>query len=93
MGKGNKILEHLSEDIHLSMGLITERSIVEIAGSTRVLIENHLGVKAYSREEIAIKVSYGCICVRGCNLEIIRMSKEQLVIIGEIHSVGLQRRK
>ena len=56
------------------------------------MIENHLGVKAYSRESILIKVKYGCICVCGCGLEMMRMTRDQLIIRGQIESVTLQRR-
>ena len=66
--------------------------IVEIAGDRRVLIENHFGVKEYSREKIGVKVKYGLVCVCGCNLELIRMTKEQLIISGRIDAVTLIRR-
>lgn len=67
--------------------------IVEIAGDGRVLIENHNGVSAYSTECILINVHYGTVRVCGCGMELIRMTKEQLVIRGKIESVFLQRRK
>ena len=38
-----------------------EEDIVEIAGDRRVLIENHFGVKEYSREKIGVKVKYGLV--------------------------------
>ena len=66
--------------------------IVEIAGDQQVLIENHAGVTAYSRESIQVKVKFGCICICGCGLEMIRMTKDQLVIRGKIEGVTLQRR-
>ena len=66
--------------------------IVEIAGDRRVLIENHFGVKEYSREKIGVKVKYGLVCVCGCDLELIRMTKEQLIISGRIDAVTLIRR-
>ena len=66
--------------------------IVEIAATNRVLIENHFGVSAYSCERVGIKTSYGQVMVCGSGMEILRMTKEQLIISGNIHSVTLCRR-
>ena len=43
-------------------------------------------------EQIVVKVKYGYVCVCGCGLELMRMTKEQLVIRGRIDGVTLQRR-
>lgn len=67
--------------------------LVELAGQNRVLIENHRGVCAYGREQISVRVSYGEVNVRGCGLELAKMSREQLVITGRIDAVALIRRK
>ena len=63
--------------------------VVELTGDRRVLIERHRGVTGYSREEICVKVSYGQVCICGCGLELKHMSKEQLVICGQISCVKL----
>ena len=63
--------------------------IVEMAGQNRVLIENHQGVLVYSLEEICVKVGYGCVCISGRGLQIMHMSREQLVICGSISGVQL----
>ena len=73
--------------------VIPGQPIVEIAGERRVLIENHRGVCAYGQEKIVVNVSYGSVCICGCNLEMIHMTKDQLVIYGRIDSIGLQRRR
>lgn len=65
--------------------------LVEIYGQDRVLIENHLGVTQYGREAICIKVKFGQICISGCDLELARMTKGQLVITGRIDGVSLYR--
>ena len=66
--------------------------LVEIAGDKRVLIENHRGVIQYGREKICVQVRYGQIAVCGCGLELARMTREQLVICGNIEGVTLIRR-
>ena len=75
--------------------LLTEPSpgvtLVELAGDRRVLIENHGGVTVYGQKEIRIRSSYGMLCVHGTNLELARMTKQQLIITGCIESVSLFR--
>lgn len=65
--------------------------LVEIVGNNRLLIENHCGVADYGRNEIHVKVSYGAICVQGTCLQLVQMSKQQLLISGCINSVCLLR--
>lgn len=67
--------------------------LVEITGENRVLIENHRGVREYSRERIGVKVKYGLIQVCGSCLELRCMTKDQLVISGRIDGVLLKRRE
>lgn len=88
MGGGNRFLKQLAEDANRTSG----QSLVEIAGDYRVLIENHFGIVSYSREQILVRVKYGCLCVCGCELEILRMTREQLVICGKIHGLRIQRK-
>lgn len=65
--------------------------VVEIAGGSRVLIEKHGGVVEYACERIRIRVSYGMICVFGSQLELLRMTKQQVIISGQIDGIRLQR--
>lgn len=92
MGKGRNFLEQLALESDFGAEVIPGQPVVEISGDGRVLVENHMGVKAYSRETIVVNVKFGCICVYGCGLELQRMTKEQLVIRGKINGVTLQRR-
>ena len=93
MENRRNFIKNIMEQPLLDPEIIPGYPIVEIAGEHRVLIENHHGVAAYGKERILVKVKFGSICICGCNLEIARMTKEQLVICGIIHSVGLQRRR
>ena len=74
------------------MSQISKLPLIEIAGDKRVLIENHIGILAYSCEEIQIKVCYGKVTVTGNNLRFMQMNGEQLVIKGCIENVQLVRR-
>ena len=92
MGKGRNLWEQLAENSDLPGEAIPGQSILELMGDNRVLIEQHRGVREYSRERIGVKVRFGVIFVCGCNLELIHMTKEQLVIRGRIDSITVQRR-
>lgn len=92
MGKGKIFLKRLTENTELMMEPMPGLPIIEITGDRRVLIENHFGVKAYGREKIIVKVKFGNVCICGCSLEVLRMTREQLVIRGRIDGVTLNRR-
>ena len=85
-------MQRLADGADLSAEPLPGASIVELAGEHRVLIERHEGMTEYSRERICVKVSFGIICVCGYHLELIKMTKEQLIISGSIDCVQLQRR-
>lgn len=67
------------------------QTVVEVLEDQRVLIEHHRGIIQYTREEIQIRVKFGRICVSGQGLSLCRMTSDQLVITGEIHSLTLLR--
>ena len=70
--------------------------VVDIHGDEAEAVAKDLeatyGVKAYGQDKIIVKVKYGAVCVCGCGLELLRMTREQLVIRGRIDGVTLQRR-
>ena len=87
------ILQRITERMELSCEPVPGQPVVEIAGENRVLIENYGSVRAYSPQKICVRVKYGTVVVVGCELELRRMAKEQLVISGRIDGVNLQRGK
>ena len=89
--KKNRIGQRIAFGADIPDATVPRLPIVEIAGESRVLIENHRGVTQYSRESICVKVKFGQVCVNGFALELARMTKGQLVITGRIDSVSLFR--
>ncbi len=92
MERSSKFMQWLTDSMDLPEAPVPGLPIVELAGDMRVLIEGHCGVSEYSRERIGVKVSYGLVCVMGCGLDLIRMSRERLVIRGRIDQVQIHRR-
>ncbi len=85
-------MERLAEDLDLPGETPPGQPLIELTGTGRLLMEYHRGVSQYSCEEICVKVSYGCVQIRGCGLELSRMTARQLIISGRIDSVTLLRR-
>ena len=86
MGK-NKFLQFVPEAVARSGAPLPGVPLVEVCNSRRVLIENHQGVIAYQSNEIVIKIRSGNICICGDCLQLIKMSKCQLVITGVVTAV------
>ena len=92
MNNAERLWRRLTEHSDLPDAVFPGQPVVEIAGDSRVLIENHLGVNAYGSGKIVVKVKYGWIHICGDCMELKHMSADQLVICGRIHHVALQRR-
>lgn len=92
MRKGQKIWQQLADAADLTEEDLPGQSVVELLGDSRVLIEHHRGVREYSRESIGVKVKCGVVRVSGCGLELSHMTREQLVIRGQIDAITVQRR-
>ena len=85
------IIGRLAAAADLQEETVPGTPIMEIAGNHRVLIEYHKGICHYSNDAVGILVKFGCIQVLGENLEICRMTREQLVITGCIRRITLDR--
>ena len=86
------LIERLIHAVDLDGEPVPGRSLIEIIGNNSVLIENHCGVVAYSKQVIRVKTKCGMICISGANLSLMKMSKELLRICGAIKSIELQGR-
>lgn len=93
MGRKERLWERLTDAAELSQETMPGETVVELLGTRRVLIENHLGVSGYCEERVIVHVKFGWVCVSGRDLELLHMTKDQLVIRGQIQGVSLQRRE
>lgn len=93
MDRERKLIANFLEQEWINPESVPGQAIIEIAGERRVLIENHHGVAEYGKDRITVNVKYGCIYIGGCNLEILHMNRDQLVITGKIDSVNIRRRR
>lgn len=66
-------------------------SIAEIGGCSRVLIENHRGVRRYDSGCICVNTGYGFLQVSGNCLRVSYMTKERILIRGNLDAVHIFR--
>lgn len=89
MRRYNELLEKAAQAADLSSEPVPGAPLIELSGQRRVLIENHGGVIQYGANEICVKVRYGHVSVEGSCLELARMTKTQLVIVGCVDCIRL----
>ena len=73
--------------IRADAGGLRPKTLVELYGNERVLIEEHRGILAYGDEEIRVGTSIGVAVIQGMELRLCCMSRSQLVIRGRIACV------
>ena len=83
------MVEHFLEAASRTGAPILNQSLVEICGGHRVLIEHHVGIGEYSGKVVCVKVPSGAVEVCGNNLEICKMTADQLTIFAERKSPSL----
>lgn len=62
--------------------------LTEVAGNSRVLVENHQCIMQYTTRCICVKVKFGCIKILGNKLNLAKMTSTQVVINGDIESIS-----
>ena len=65
------------------------RTLAEVYGMDRLLVEQHRGIIGYSTASIRIAATYGTLIVEGEALRLCCMSRSQLVIRGYVRSVKM----
>ncbi len=71
-------------------GWMEQRTLMELYGTGRLLLEAHRGVLSFAPECIRVGTTYGSLLVRGKGLGICCMNREQLVILGQIETITVE---
>ena len=93
MKKRKNLVEHLALATQLHDEAVPGLPLIEIVGDKRVLIEEHCGVTEYGLRQITVNVKFGRVLILGNDLQLALMTKEKLVICGQIEAVQLIRRE
>ena len=86
MKQGKRLLNRLPVLTDLPGEPFPGQPVVELLG------DKHLSVRQYSCHCVSVGMKFGCICVNGASLELVHMSKDQLVISGRIDSITINRK-
>ena len=90
MEKKQSFLSGLTDRMGLPGEAMPGVSVAELWGKEKVLVDHHGGVIAYSPEEIQVRVSYGLLKISGSDLQMSRMTGQQLIISGHIQSLTVE---
>lgn len=66
------------------------RTLAEVYGTHRLLVEEHRGIVSYGTQCIRIAATYGMLVVEGEDLRLCCMSRSQLVVRGKLHAVKME---
>lgn len=69
---------------------IRPKTLTELYGSERLLVEQHRGILGYGTECIRIDATFGVLVVEGADLRLCCMSRNQLVIRGKLQAVRIE---
>ena len=89
MTRYKRIMSRVSTISDLQDEPIPGLPLMEVCGNCRVLIEKHMGVTEYTSERITVRVNIGRFSVCGSDLEVVTMSKNQLIIKGTIFDIHI----
>ena len=69
---------------------VRPRTLTELYGTERLLVEQHRGILSYGTECIRICATWGELVVEGQDLRLCCMSRSQLVIRGKLQSIRME---
>ena len=79
----------VTDVFRLPAELVTGVPKLTLSGGSKVLIENHGGLKSYSRDLIEVRGRDLLLQIRGQDLELAAMTKTELVLRGIIVAIEL----
>lgn len=92
MEKGRRALSRAISGMDLDPALESYLPIVEIAGNSRVHIENYKCIQSYTQNAVCVCVGFGIIQILGRSLLIAKVSTDSVSIDGIIESIQLETR-
>lgn len=89
MPAGSKIGRHLIDLLDLPPDVILDLPKITMVGNTQLTLENHRGIIEYEPDLVRISTNRGEIRVRGSELSIGSIIKEEIQLQGRIAAVDL----
>ncbi len=84
MGNNHRWLRALAQKLELPSELLFGDPGIELSGRSALTVHRHRGIAAYEADCVRILSSLGMLRVRGSGLQILRMNRESIVLLGRI---------
>lgn len=65
------------------------QTLIEVLGKNRLVFEHHGGISCYTPEQIMVRTTYGYLTIKGKDMKLCCMSRQQLCIMGTIENLEL----
>ena len=82
--------EHMARLLALPADAVAGMPRIELIGDGQLRVERHRGILAYDPAEVHIGAGRMTIRVRGLDLELRTMNRQELIITGRVFSVELE---
>ncbi|MDR7072793.1 sporulation protein YqfC [Fictibacillus barbaricus] len=88
MGKlRQQVNKWLMQNLDLPADVVMDLPRITMIGQIHIYIENHRGVKAFSNEQLALKLKQGTLLIKGSDFVIKTILPEEILLEGTITSV------
>ncbi|WNB93483.1 sporulation protein YqfC [Bacillus sp. NEB1478] len=88
MGKlRQQVNKWLMQNLDLPADVIMDLPRITMIGQIHIYIENHRGVKAFSNEQLALKLKQGTLLIKGSDFVIKTILPEEILLEGTVSSV------
>lgn len=88
----NAIKKRITTAFELPRDIMLDWPSIRMMGNEELVLSNHKGIAEYTKEQVRIKSGLGMVKVAGKGLEIKEISREEIVVAGNISSVTFNDR-
>ena len=86
-----KNIRKIENALEITEGIIDDITKVTCLSNGKVYVENYLGIVEYEDYMVRINTSDGEIIIYGVDLNIGELTKDEMVITGEINNIQFER--
>lgn len=91
MNKPSRDMALLQAETLLPAGALLGDSRIEISGSRQVLLTGHRGIRKYEATEIVVELRDCAVSIRGAELGIRSMTRQEVMLGGALESLCFLR--
>ncbi|OOE13658.1 sporulation protein YqfC [Fictibacillus arsenicus] len=91
MGKlRQQVSKWMMQNLELPADVVMDLPRITMIGQLHIYIENHRGVKAFSNEQLKLKLKHGTLVISGREFVIKTILPEEILLEGTISSVDFE---